>query len=104
MNNDTEHIYKELNECLNDYKTKLECLELGKSQNYENNPQYWKDYLTLYNSEFLVEIDKIHKKMVVPHLNEAKAFEVTELISNNERIQCNDNKVSTYAYDDCSLQ
>jgi len=39
--------------------------------------------------------------MVVPHLNEAKAFEVSELISNNE---CNDNKVSTYAYDDCGLQ
>jgi hypothetical protein len=101
MNNITENISKEIQERLNDYKTKLECLELSKSQNYENNPQYWKDYLTLYNSEFLVEIDKIYKKMVVPHLNEAKAFEVSELITNNE---CHDNKVSTYAYDDCSLQ
>jgi len=101
MNNNTEKIYKEIQERLNDYNTKLECLELSKSQNYENNPQYWKDYLTLYNSEFLVEIDKIHKRMVVPHLNEAKTVEISELIYSNEY---NDNKVSTYAYDDCVLQ
>jgi len=101
MNNNAQQLYKEIQERLNDYKTKLECLELSKSQNYENNPQYWKDYLTLYNSEFLVEIDKIHKKMVVPHLHEAKSFEVSELITNNE---CHDNKVSTYAYGHCNLQ
>ena len=101
MNKSTEQIYKKIQELINDYKTKIECFELSKFQNYENNPQYWKDYLTLYNSEFLVEIDKIHKTMVVPHLKEAKAFEISDLISNNE---CNDNKVSTYAYDDCGLQ